>query len=80
MGPLERAEKLCQSFSAKLAIICQIQKYVDESESLQKAKESLTKCDERGIITDAKEVNTSNETACIFFGGSNYTWLYEGPN
>ena len=75
MGPLEKAEKLCQSFSAKLAIICQIQMYVDESESLQKAKESLMKCDERGIITDAKEVmkEIENEigmidTTLTFFG------------
>lgn len=24
-------------------------------------------------------VNNSNDTACLFFGGGNYTWLYEGP-
>ena len=56
IGPLERAERKCQSFSAKLAIICQIQRHINENTTLQKARESLVKCDKRGVITDACDV------------------------
>lgn len=56
IGPLEHAEKKCMSFVAKLAIISQVQKYVDENMTLEKARESLMKCHENGSITDAKDI------------------------